>query len=246
MLVNILDKNYIFSDTFIKDFRNNTIGTLDEHYSGESIEIPELNPFLFYLKINDETKRNKAFQKSISILFDYVEIADKYTMSHEFWISLFSINFYDFTVSKYPGILEDDEKFRNVLLKQFDWNNYIYKLVLAAKYIHDKVDQYDKKKYIDLISNNLDVYNYLLKYPIFRNGKFIVNVLKIIDENDLSADLKKSLKRKKSDLDQRFGRKILFELNKDYPVIVVPMLEYDKLEKRFMSYYSYYKREFGI
>ena len=51
--------------------------------------------------------------------------------------------------------------------------NYIYKCVLAAQYVNDNVEtEEERQRYYELIFDNLDLYNYIIKYEIFRNDKF--------------------------------------------------------------------------
>lgn len=59
----------------------------------------------------------------------------------------------------------------------------------------------------------------LIKYEIFRNDKFMLNVLDIIDELNLSEVLKTKIKGR-DDLgkDERVGRRVIFEFNKSYPI----------------------------
>lgn len=73
--------------------------------------------------------------------------------------------------------------FPNIVVKKFDWENYIYKCVLRAQYMKDNTDcDEDRDRYYGLIVKNVDVYNYIIKYEIFRNNKFLINVMDIIDD----------------------------------------------------------------
>ena len=142
----------------------------------------------------------------------------------------------------YPEIIDDYGKFKNILIKKFDWENYIYKCVLAAQYVNDNVSEADKReRYYRIIIQNLDLYNYIIKYEIFRNDKFLLNVLDIIDELNLSEVLKAKIKGR-DDLgkDERVGRRVIFEFNKSYPIVMSPMLEKDELKEYFLEYLSYY------
>ena len=40
--------------------------------------------------------------------------------------------------------------------------------------------------------------------------------------------------------DERYGRRVLFEFNKAYPVVMSPMLSKYELEELFMEYLGYY------
>ena len=40
--------------------------------------------------------------------------------------------------------------------------------------------------------------------------------------------------------DERYGRRVLFEMNKAYPVVMSPMLDKDTLKAYFLEFLSYY------
>lgn len=108
--------------------------------------------------------------------------------------------------------------FHNIVVKKFDWESHIYKCILGA-----------------------DVFNYMIKYEVFRNDKFIINVLDIINYNDLAKVLKVKIKdRRDLGKDERYGRRVLFEFNKAYPVVMSSMLDKVELEELFMEYLGYY------
>lgn len=106
--------------------------------------------------------------------------------------------------------------FPNIMVKKFDWENYIYKCVLGAQYVKDNTTcDEDRNRYYDLIIENLDVYNYIIKYEIFRNDRFLINVMDIIDHRGLAKVLKAKIKdRPDLGKDERYGRRVLFEFNK--------------------------------
>lgn len=77
------------------------------------------------------------------------------------------------------------------------------------------------------------IYIYIIKYEIFR---FLINVLDIINDNNLSQVLKKKIVGR-DDLgkDERVGRRVIFEFNKSYPEVLSPMLEKEELAGLFME-----------
>ncbi len=81
-----------------------------------------------------------------------------------------------------------------------------------------------------------------IKYPLFRNGDFVLKFLEVIDELQIS-DIMKAKIPNRPDLgkDERYGRRVILELNKSYPVILVPMLTKEELkievEKALALYY---------
>lgn len=106
--------------------------------------------------------------------------------------------------------------FQNIVVKKFDRENYIYKCVLGVQYVKDNTDcDEDRDRYYDLIVENLDVYNYIIKYEIFRNDKFLINVMDIIYNRGLAKVLKAKIKDRRD-------------------------LVKDELEELFMEYLRYY------
>ncbi len=159
-----------------------------------------------------------------------------------FWYSLLCVHKRDFLLREYSQIGESIKDFHNIVVKKFDWENYIYKCVLGAQYVKDNTNcDEDRNRYYDLIVENLDVYNYMIKYEVFRNDKFIINILDIIDDRGLAKVLKAKIKdRPDLGKDERYGRRVLFEFNKAYPIVMSPMLEKDELEVLFKEYLGYY------
>lgn len=243
MKIKILNKEYIHSDKYIEDFKKNNVGTLQSEYTDLTVEIDGIEPFNFYLNIPNEKQRTLEFKESLHKIIKYFGLPQKTLMNHEFWISLFSINFYDYSIHKFPQLLHKNADFKNIILKAFDWENYIYKLTLVGQFTVDtkKVEEYDT--YFELVGDNLDVVNYLLKYSIFKNSNFFMNVLDTIQNTNTSKELKKkTLVKTKKDKDERIGRKVIFEFNRDYPVISSPIISLEEFQKRFQEYYKIYFR----
>ena len=163
-------------------------------------------------------------------------------MNKMFWYSLFCTKKREYLLNEYPQIKDSKNNFHNIVLKKFDWENYVYKCILAAEYIKDYTDnQFERERYVGLIIDNLDFYNYILKYPIFRNREFLIKMLNIIDRRNLSSIFKSKIKDKK-DLgdDVRRGRMVLLEMNKSYPFIIAPAMSEDELEDLTLKYLGYY------
>ena len=60
----------------------------------------------------------------------------------------------------------------------------------------------------------------------------IINIMDIIEETGLSKVLKARIKdRPDLGKDERYGRRVIFELNKAYPIVMSPMLDADEYEK---------------
>ena len=57
-----------------------------------------------------------------------------------------------------------------------------------------------------------------------------MNILTIVDEEDLSGLLKAKIKdRPDLGSDERYGRRVVYELNKNYPSVMYPLLPKDEL-----------------
>ena len=232
MEIRFLKSSYIKGEQVYNDFLNNTIGSLEEHYDDKIANINSVPDFPIYINVS-ENVRAPLFVEAINIISNhYLDMDREYSLDGQFWHSLLLLKKRDYILEKYPAVKESESNFKNVVVKKFDWENYIYKCVLAAQYVNDNVDDVDKREfYYNLIANNLDVYNYIIKYEIFRNDKFLLNVLDIIHDNDLSEILKAKIKNR-PDLgkDERVGRRVIFELNKSYPVVLAPTLDKEELE----------------
>ena len=237
MEIRFLKSSYIKGEQVYNDFLNNTIGSLEEHYDDKIANINSVPDFPIYINVS-ENVRATLFVEAINIISNhYLDMDREYSLDGQFWHSLLLLKKRDYILEKYPAVKESESNFKNVVVKKFDWENYIYKCVLAAQYVNDNVDDVDKREfYYNLIANNLDVYNYIIKYEIFRNDKFLLNVLDIIHDNDLSEILKAKIKNR-PDLgkDERVGRRVIFELNKSYPVVLAPTLDKNELEVLFLE-----------
>jgi len=242
MLVKLLSKEYLRSDKLYKDFLNNMIIESDDHFDDIIITLDEAPDFPIYLFISDDVERAEAYISAIKVIEKYyLKLPRDTHFDGQFWQTLLLIQKRDYILETYPEVIESETKFMNVVLKKFDWENYIYKCILAAQYISDNIEEEKREKYYKLIAENLDVYNYIIKYEIFRNDQFLIKILDIIKDNQLSDILKAKIKGRE-DLgdDERYGRRVIFELNKVYPVIMVPLMSKEELERLFLESLSKY------
>jgi len=226
--IKILKNGYKNNELFYKDFLDDKIKNKEEYFSGVIHYIDEVPNFPIYIGSRNETERKALFLQAFNIISKYYlkTERDKH-LDEVFWHSLFSVYKRDFLLEVYPEIKDDISKFNNIVLKSFNWENYIYKCVLGAEYINDNaISELEKQRYYELIINNLDLYNYIIKYEIFRNDKFLINMLDIVDELNLSEIMKSSIEgRPDLGKDERVGRRVIFEFNKSYPIIMSPMME---------------------
>ena len=146
-----------------------------------------------------------------------------------------------YLLDTYPQLKEGYDQFKRIIIKKFDWENYIYKAILIAQYVDENIEPKQYEKYYRLILQNMDMFNYIIKYEIFRNGSFLIKIMDIIDETGLSKVLKSKIKNR-PDLgqDERYGRRVIFELNKAYPIVMSPMLDEQQLKEYFLKYLGYY------
>lgn len=91
----------------------------------------------------------------------YIKTDRDVHLNEKFWHSLLCQQHRDYLLESYPQIRDGGIKeFKNIVLKAFNWENYIYKCVLGAQYITDNIeDEIEQKRYFKLIAENLDVYN---------------------------------------------------------------------------------------
>lgn len=230
----LLDDKYLKCDVIYDDFLADRIGSDTNHFKDEFVDLSIQKHMMFPIYMGELPHRSyQNFEEAVEKLGEhYLHLDREWILEGQFWHSLFLLQKRDYLLDKYPEIKTDRRKFYNIVMKKFDWENYVYKCVLTAQYVNDNVeDLVERKRYYGLIYNNMDVFNYLIKYEIFRNDVFILNVLDIIDENDISERMKAKVKdRPDLGKDPRTGRLIIYELNKAYPVLLSPMLSKKALE----------------
>jgi hypothetical protein len=243
MEVRLLKKGYKNDEQFYKDFINDQIKNKEEYFSEEIVYINEAPDFPIYMAQRNEAERNELFLQAFDVLSQSYLNTDRDIHFEEiFWHSLLTVTKRDFLLEQYPQIAEGINHFNNIVLKDFNWESYIYKCVLGAQYINDLITDHDNRlRYYQLLIDNLDMYNYIIKYEIFRNDRFLLNILDIIDELNLSKVMKSKITgRENLGQDERVGRRVLFEFNKSYPVVMSPMMEKEELKEFFLLYLSYY------
>ena len=243
MEIKLLKKDFLKKEEFYKDFLDDKIIEKDEYFSDEVVHINNAPDFPIYMGKGSEEEKTRLFIEAFEAMSNFYLNTDRDVhMNERFWYTLLCVHKRDFILKMYPQVGESIKDFHNIVLKKFDWENYIYKCILAAQYVKDNTDnEDDRKKYYNLIVENLDVFNYMIKYEVFRNDKFIINVLDIINDRGLAKVLKAKIKdRPDLGKDERYGRRVLFEFNKAYPIVMSPMLEKDELEELFMEYLGYY------
>ena len=242
MQISLLTDSYKNDEQFYQVFLKDELWK-SEYLSNDVINIPEELPeFPIFFAIRDKDVRETEYSKMIKIVADHVIQLDRdIVMDEKFWHSWLCLYKRDYLLDTYPQIRNDYQTFRNIVIKKFDWENYIYKAILIAQYVDECTNPNQHDHYYHLILQNMDMFNYIIKYEIFRNGRFLINIMDIIEETKLSKVLKSRIKDG-PDLgnDERYGRRVIFELNKAYPIVMSPMLEKEKLKEYFLKYLGYY------
>ncbi|AWC31743.1 hypothetical protein ACRS6Y_05205 [Bacillus cytotoxicus] len=249
MEIKLLKKGYKNNEQFYKDFLDDQIKYKDEYFLGDSVYIDEAPDFPIYLAQRSVAERKKLFLEAFDVLSrSYLHTDRDLHFDEVFWHSLLTTMKRDYLLETYPQIADDIKYFNNIVLKDFNWESYIYKCVLGVQYINDAVsDEKERIRYYELLVDNLDMYNYIIKYEIFRNDRFLLNILDIIDELNVSKVMKSKITgRDYLGKDERVGRRVIFEFNKSYPVVMSPMLEKDELKEYFLLYLSYYYDDMSL
>lgn len=242
MQINLLTDGYKDSEKFYQAFLDDTLqqsSFVSDAYVNIQTALPD---FPIFFAIRDPKERENEYCKMIKIIAEYVINLDRdIFMDERFWHSWFSLYKREYLLNTYPQIKEDYNTFKNIVIKRFDWENYIYKAILIAQYVEENTLSDKHEYYYRLILRNMDMFNYIIKYEIFRNGQFLINIMDIIAETNLGPVLKAKIKNR-PDLgkDERYGRRVIFELNKAYPIVMSPMLDKEMLKEYFLKYLGYY------
>ena len=242
MEIKLLNPNYKNDIEFYKQFLSGNLINNNKYVSNNKVNISDIPSFPIYFP--SEHKRREDFLLAVKIISEsYLKNTADIFENELFWHSLLCLYKRDFILKNYPEVKTSYEKFKRIVIKNFNWENYIYKSVLSAKYVTNHTDVFsEQERYYNLILDNLDIFNYIIKYPIFRNGLFLIKILDIIDQENLSNTLKANVTGSKADgRDLRRGRQIIYEFNKSYPILFSPMLDYSELKKYFMEFLSYYE-----
>lgn len=243
MDIRLLKKGYKNNDQFYQDFLDDRLKEKEEYFSDNIVFVKETPCFPIYMAKGSESEKKEQFLQAFEVLSNsYLQTDRDIHFDELFWHTILTVHMREFLLETYPQIADGIKEFHNIVIKDFNWENYIYKCVLGAEYVNDHVsDPNERRRYYELIVDNLDLYNYIIKYEIFRNGRFLLNILDIIDELDLSKIMKAKITwREDLGKDLRVGRQVIFEFNKSYPVVMSPMLDKEELKEIFIEYLSYY------
>lgn len=243
MEIRLLKSGYKNNEQFYLDFLADKIVGNEDYFSDNYVTVSQIPDFPFYMGRGSAKERNEDFLIALKIIAEYYIQTERDVHFDEiFWHSLLVTKKRAYILTNYPSVKDSHTNFKNIVTKTFDWESYIYKCVLAAEYIEDIGETAEQKDHLyKLVLENLDVFNYIIKYPIFRNAEFTVKILTVIDELDLSKIMKAKIPdRPDLGKDPRYGRQVIYELNKSYPVVMAPMMDKEALKTEVLKALSYY------
>ena len=244
MKIRLLKNGYEANENLYKDFMNNRIDFNADYFSDEYIELGgDLSLFPIYMARLDDDIQVEEYKKAVyTIMEDYLDYGRDVYMNEILWHSLIMYHC-DYLIEKYGDLINSHNNFKNIIIKKFNWESYIYKCIIMAEYLYnsslDSKEDYDY--YIQLFVENMDVFNYIIKYAIFKNDIFLLNFFKVIDELDISSIMKAKIKDLDlPEKDPRYGRRVIFELNKNYPAVMAPFMTSTDLADEIIKALSLY------
>ncbi|MGL5125692.1 MAG: hypothetical protein ACRC6U_06850 [Fusobacteriaceae bacterium] len=236
----IIKKTDIF-EYYIGNYKNEEAIFLNEYYE---VDLSKENLFFpIYIRDNNEvTRKEKYIPAFLSMRDNYLKLGRDILLDRNFWYSLFLDKLKDRLIEEYPNSLNSEKEFRNIILKDFNWENYVYKFIFGAEYIQEMIsNKEDHIIYFKLITENLDIYNYILKSKIFKNSNFLIKFLDVIVETNSSEILKKKIDLS-NNKDERVGRRVISEFVKIYPAVFVHVLDKEDFKNYFIKYLSHYSK----
>lgn len=241
MKVNLLNEGYKKSTEFYHSFLNDSIEA-DGFLSDDSILVPYIEPFpIHFGNYKEKDDPSTFFDLIIFFKKHFIHLNMDIYMNELFLHSLITTKMREYILEKYPKIKNKQSIFEIVVTRNLNWENYLYKAAIIAKYVNDNIDQSEQLNYINLILDNLDVFNHIIKSKIFRNNDFFIKFFNVIKKNNLSSILNAQIKNKENPEDDlRVGRMILIEFSNAYPVLLSPLLPQDEFELYFKKFLNYY------
>lgn len=246
MKIKLLKEGYKKDEQLFQAFVDGRILTDETFFSDETIEIQEAPDFPIYMGKGSEAEKKADFLRAFDVIgASYLQLDREISLDERFWHSLLVTEKRAYILEHYPDAITSLSKFHNIVLKKFDWENYIYKCLVAVDYIEESPDLVlSKAEYYELVVDNLDVFNYIIKYAIFRNDSFLIKILTVIHELDIAAIMKSQIKdRPDLGKDERYGRRVIFEMNKSYPILMAPLMDIERLKEECIKALSYYDVE---
>lgn len=175
MKIRLLNNGYETDENLYKDFMNNRIDFNADYFSDEYIELGgDLSLFPIYMARLDDDIQVEEYKKAVyTIMEDYLDYGRDVYMNEILWHSLIMYHC-DYLIEKYGDLINSHNNFKNIIIKKFNWESYIYKCIIMAEYLYnsslDSKEDYDY--YIQLFVENMDVFNYIIKYASLKTIYF--------------------------------------------------------------------------
>src|SRR5699024_8173378 len=128
MEIRLLDKGYKNNEQFYQDFLDDKINVTDEYFTKELIDSKEARDYQIYMVIGSEEHNKQGLLEALrTIAKSYLDTERDLLLDGRFWHSLLVTHKREYILDHYPEVGESISKFRNIVLKKIDWENYIYK-----------------------------------------------------------------------------------------------------------------------
>ena len=165
MQINLLKSGYKKSHDFYIAFISGALQQGKTEYIDESTQviISAMPNLPVYLGKGKGVEKVALFLELVHVLErDFLSLSREYLMNEIFWHSYLCIYKREYLLKTYPEIKNSQKDFENIVTKDFDWQNYVYKAILAVQYISEHVRLEDQPKYYNWIFDNFDVFNYII------------------------------------------------------------------------------------
>ena len=169
--VKLLKSGYEKNEKFYEDFVENRILNNEEYFTEETVTFPSDIAFPIYMgKGNEEQKKEQFFEAFKILSKHYISSERDIHLDEKVWHSFLVTRQREYLIQKYPIILENQKEFSNIVTKKFDWENYIYKCVLATEYVEDSSSsEEEKNRYYNLIVGTSHLVNSTNSYSYLRH-----------------------------------------------------------------------------
>ena len=160
MKIRLLSESYLKTSKVREDFVNNDIKK-EINYSDIEVDISLDKPVPFPIYYADDKNRKKLMIEAFLVIREYYQnLNQDFLMNGTFWQTFILTELREYIIVNYSKVIKSERGFRNLVQKKFDWENYIYKTILLTQYIVDNVEKENHLKYVELVSDNMDVFNY--------------------------------------------------------------------------------------
>lgn len=246
MKIKLLKNGYKTNKQFYYDFLEDKIKENNDYFGEDYIYLDQAPDFPIYIKTQKKKERESEFLEAFYTLSkSYMRELPKETWFREsFWHSLFCTKKVNFIIENYPQIMDSHNSFKNIVVKAFNRENYVYKYVLGVQAVETKTQDIEDEKekikeqdrYYRLIANNGFTYTTMLTYPILRNKNFIINMLDIIDEENLAM----TERIYHNGREKEIATAMLYEFRQNYPIKLYPLMDKDTLKTCVVDFIEEY------